>query len=211
MGPVADRIVVVLILGGLAAWVGWGWRSWVRRRPERLSLGMRCSLIGFVLASVSAALEIGTGTYGQFINGFPFEDPTLLHIFRWGFLLGVLGLDRRTIRGHQQNPSSMESARLVNSSIAAVGRAGDGRVTISPARRIQRIPQPSLSRLLRSQLTGGSSPLKSSAFHGALFRQLLHWSPNNSRTRPTGLNNAFRPPSYSCTEALGNLTIQRGV
>jgi hypothetical protein len=53
---------------------------------------MRCSLVGFVLASVSAALEIGTGTYGQFINGFPFEDPTLLRIFRWGFLLALLGL-----------------------------------------------------------------------------------------------------------------------
>src|SRR6266567_7994500 len=92
MGPVIDRVVVVLILGGLAAWVGWGWRSWIRRRPEQLSLGMRCSLAGFILASVSAALEIGSGTYAQFINGFPFEDPTLLRIYRWGFLLAFLGL-----------------------------------------------------------------------------------------------------------------------
>jgi len=53
---------------------------------------MRCSLAGFVLASVSAALEIGTGTYGRLINGFPFEDPTLLRIYRWGFLLAFLGL-----------------------------------------------------------------------------------------------------------------------
>jgi hypothetical protein len=53
---------------------------------------MRCSLAGFVLASVSAALEIGSGTYAQFINGFPFEDPTLLRIYRWGFLSAFLGL-----------------------------------------------------------------------------------------------------------------------
>lgn len=53
---------------------------------------MRCSLAGFVLASVSAALEIGTGTYGQFTNGFSFEDPTLLRIYRWGLLSAFLGL-----------------------------------------------------------------------------------------------------------------------
>lgn len=92
MGPLADRVVVVLVLGGLAAWVGWGWRSWVRRRPEQLSVGMRCSAVGFILASASAALEIGSATYAQFINGFPFEDPTLLRIYRWGFLLAFLGL-----------------------------------------------------------------------------------------------------------------------
>ena len=92
MGPLTDRVVVVLILGGLAAWVAWGWRSWIRRRPEQLSLGMRCSIAGFALASVSAALEIGSGTYAQFINGFPFEDPTFLRIYRWGFLLAFLGL-----------------------------------------------------------------------------------------------------------------------
>lgn len=53
---------------------------------------MRCSLAGFALASISAALEIGAGTYGQFMNGFPFEDPTLLRIYRWGLLLAFLGL-----------------------------------------------------------------------------------------------------------------------
>jgi len=91
MGPVADRIVVVLILGGLAAWVAWGWRSWTRSRPEQLSVGMKCSLAGSVLASISAALEISSGTYAQF-KSFHFEDPVLLRIYRWGFLLAFLGL-----------------------------------------------------------------------------------------------------------------------
>jgi len=92
MGPVADRIVVVLILGGLAFWVGWGWYRWRSRRPEHLSAGMKCSVAGFVLASSSAALEIGSGIYAQFVNGFPFQDPALLRIYRWGFLLALLGL-----------------------------------------------------------------------------------------------------------------------
>jgi hypothetical protein len=53
---------------------------------------MTCSLAGFASASVSAALEIGSGTYAQFINGFPFQDPALLFIYAWGFLLAFLGL-----------------------------------------------------------------------------------------------------------------------
>jgi hypothetical protein len=57
-----------------------------------ISIGMRCSIAGFALASVSAALEIGSGTCAQFTNGFPFEDPTLLCIYRWGSLLAFLGL-----------------------------------------------------------------------------------------------------------------------
>ena len=53
---------------------------------------MKCSLAGFILASASAAPEIGSGTYAQFINGFPFEDPSLLRIYRWGLPLPFLGL-----------------------------------------------------------------------------------------------------------------------
>lgn len=92
MGPVADRLFVVFVLGGLVAWVAWGWRSWIRRRPEQLSVEMKCSLAGFTLASVSAVLEIGSGTYAQFKNGFPFEDPALLRIYRRGFVLAFFGL-----------------------------------------------------------------------------------------------------------------------
>lgn len=92
MGPIADRIIAVVILGGLAAWLGWGWHSWIRHRPEHLIGGMKCSLAGFLLASASAVLEIASGTYAQFVNGFRFQDPTLLRIYRWGALLALLGL-----------------------------------------------------------------------------------------------------------------------
>src|SRR5437016_4227966 len=92
MGPIGDRIFVIVILGGLAAWVIWGWRSWMRGRPSKLTLGMMSTLIGFVCASISASLEIGTGVYAQVRNGFAFMDPTLLRIYAAGLILSVLGL-----------------------------------------------------------------------------------------------------------------------
>jgi hypothetical protein len=63
-----------------------------RRRPEHLSASTKCSVVGFALASSSAALEIGSGAYAQFINGFSFQDPTLLRIYGVGFLLAFLWL-----------------------------------------------------------------------------------------------------------------------
>jgi len=92
MGPIVDRVFVGIILGGLATWVAWGWRTWVRKRPDKLRAGIRCSLAGFVFASLSASLEVGTGIYAQFTEGFPFMNPTLLRIYAWGFVSAFLGL-----------------------------------------------------------------------------------------------------------------------
>lgn len=92
MGPVGDRVVVIIVLGGLSAWVLWGWRVWTER-PQKLSMGVIFSIIGFSFASASAALEVGSGTYAQFKDGgFPFNDPTLLRIYFLGFWLALLGL-----------------------------------------------------------------------------------------------------------------------
>jgi len=93
MGPIADRVFVVIVLGGLTAWVMWGWRACLRNRPQRLSLGVAFSLVGFFLASLSAALEVGSGTYAQFRDGgFPFNDPILLRIYFFGFWSALLAL-----------------------------------------------------------------------------------------------------------------------
>ena len=80
-------------------------------------------------ASVSAALEIGSGSYAQFINGFSFEEPALLRFYRWGFLLGFSGLLTGRIRNRQKDSTSMESARPLDGSFATVDWAGDGRMT----------------------------------------------------------------------------------
>jgi hypothetical protein len=93
MGPTADRVFVVIVLGGLAGWVLLGWRAWMRNRPTSLSLLTSFSLVGFFFASLSASLEVGSGTYAQFRDGgFPFNDPVLLRIYFFGFWSALLGL-----------------------------------------------------------------------------------------------------------------------
>jgi hypothetical protein len=90
MGPTVDIIVVVLILGGLAAWVIWGYASWWRN-DRHSSVAILCSFAGFTLASLSALVEIGSGVYAQF-HTFRFYDPVLMKIYRLGFLTAALGL-----------------------------------------------------------------------------------------------------------------------
>ena len=92
MGRVGDLIFVIAVLGGLAAWVIWGWVSWMRRRPAQPSIGMTLSVIGFGFASSSALLQIGTGLYANVTDGFPFNDPRLMRIYGIGLLLALLGL-----------------------------------------------------------------------------------------------------------------------
>jgi uncharacterized membrane protein len=92
MGRTGDPIFVIAVLGGIAAWVIWGWASRTRRRSEAFSPLALFSLIGFSLASLSALLRIATGVYAQFTDGFPFNDPTLLRIYVCGLLLTTLGL-----------------------------------------------------------------------------------------------------------------------
>jgi hypothetical protein len=92
MGRVGDLIFVIAVLGGLAAWVIWGWVTWVRRRPTQLTPGMTLSAIGFGFASLSALLQIGTGLYANLTGGFPFNDPKLMRIYGIGLLSALLGL-----------------------------------------------------------------------------------------------------------------------
>ena len=92
MGPVGDLGFVIVLLGGLVAWVLWGWKTWMRRRSEPRSASVVASVIGFSLASLSALLQIGTGIYALSFGGLPFMDPTLLRIYGIGLLLSTLGL-----------------------------------------------------------------------------------------------------------------------
>jgi hypothetical protein len=87
-----EPIIVVVILGGLAAWVGWGWRGWLRSRPGNLSLGMKCSLVGFAFASLSASLEIGWGLNARFADDVKLLSDSFLVIYGVGFLSALLGL-----------------------------------------------------------------------------------------------------------------------
>jgi uncharacterized BrkB/YihY/UPF0761 family membrane protein len=79
-----------------------GWVRWLHRRtlPSLFSV---LSLLAFGLATCSALLALSSVIYAHFIGGFPFYDPRLLRIYRWGgslslggMILGVVGCWRRS-------------------------------------------------------------------------------------------------------------------
>ena len=79
-----------------------GWVRWMRRRTSETPFSW-LSLLGFALSTCSALLAVGSVAYDHAIGGFPFYDPRLLRIYRWGNLLsltgvvlGVVGIWRRS-------------------------------------------------------------------------------------------------------------------
>lgn len=68
----------------------WGWVRWVKL-PKTRTIVPTLSLIGFILATASALLAVLTTGYAQ-IHHFPYYDPLLLRIFRWGLLLSLSGI-----------------------------------------------------------------------------------------------------------------------
>jgi len=96
MSNIAWSIVIallcILFYGVVPALIVWGWVRWARRKQPR-ELFAVLSLVAFVLATASAVLATSSVLYARAIGGFPFYDPRLMRIFRWGFLLslGALG------------------------------------------------------------------------------------------------------------------------
>ena len=50
------------------------------------------SMAGLALGTASALLAIGAMLYTRLAGGFPFYDPALLRLYRWGILLSVAGV-----------------------------------------------------------------------------------------------------------------------
>jgi len=100
-------ILALFIYFGPPLFIGWGWVRW-QKAPRHFEWGSALSLAGFVLASAACLLGVGTAIYARVIGGFPFYDPRLLRIYRWGILLSLLGLvcavggiwHRNSIRWH---------------------------------------------------------------------------------------------------------------
>ncbi|MGD0801219.1 MAG: hypothetical protein ABR906_07890, partial [Terracidiphilus sp.] len=69
----------------------WGWLRWWKQTDKR-NLFSILSLIGFAFATASALLGVSTAIYAKLIGGFPFYDPTLLRIYRYGALISSLGI-----------------------------------------------------------------------------------------------------------------------
>jgi hypothetical protein len=69
----------------------WGWVRWMKN-PKSKAVSSIFSLLGFLLATSSALLAISSVTYAHTLhNGFPFYDPLLMRIYRWGALLSTAG------------------------------------------------------------------------------------------------------------------------
>jgi hypothetical protein len=81
-------LFTVVFYAGLPALLIWGWIRWfTRTRPQ--SLPSILSLIGLGLATASAILAVSSVLYALAIGGFPYYDPRLLRIYRWGALLSL--------------------------------------------------------------------------------------------------------------------------
>jgi hypothetical protein len=91
----AGEILVMLFRVGFYVGVPvlpiWGWVRWLRRTQPR-TLPSILSLIGLTLATASALLAISSTLYAHAIGGFPYYDPRLLRIYRWGGLLSLAGI-----------------------------------------------------------------------------------------------------------------------
>jgi len=68
-----------------------GWLRWAKLR-QRASLLSVFSVIGFTLATLSVLLYVSSILYAHAIGGFPYYDPLLMRIYRWGGRLSLSGL-----------------------------------------------------------------------------------------------------------------------
>jgi hypothetical protein len=94
MHKVAESIEVLLAIGAyLAVPVAMisGWVRWLKRRQPQ-TLFSTLSMIGFMLATASGLLAVSSVLYAEIIGGFPYYDPSLLRIYRWGGLLSLAGI-----------------------------------------------------------------------------------------------------------------------
>jgi hypothetical protein len=79
------------VVAGLPIIFVWGWLRWWKRTGKQ-GLFSILSLIGFALATASALLAIVTAAYAKTIGGFPYYDPTLMSIYRYGALTSLAGI-----------------------------------------------------------------------------------------------------------------------
>jgi len=94
MNKSAETLFLVL---GVCAWVVTpvlligGWMRWMKASKPKTICSI-FSLLGFLFATSSALLAVASLTYAHALtNGFPFYDPRLFRIYRWGALLSTVG------------------------------------------------------------------------------------------------------------------------
>jgi len=83
---------ILIVLGYIVAPISlaWGWSMWAVQ-PKLRTVTSILSLTGLVFATASAMLAVATVVCAQ-IHKFPYYDPLLLRIFRWGIVLSLAGI-----------------------------------------------------------------------------------------------------------------------
>jgi hypothetical protein len=90
----ADSLAILFIVSTdilLPAAIIWSWVRWTKYEKGR-SVISYLAAIGLAFATASALLAVSAIIYAQHIGGFPFYDPRLLRIYRWGALLSLIGI-----------------------------------------------------------------------------------------------------------------------
>lgn len=89
--PVMVILFVICIYIALPTAMIWGWVRWLKRTQPRSYFSIM-SLVGFALATASGLLAAASVSYAHIIGGFPYYDPLLLRIYRWGAVLSLSGM-----------------------------------------------------------------------------------------------------------------------
>jgi hypothetical protein len=86
-------LIAVLTTLGVPALLLCGWIRWSKQKNSYpRSRSSTLSLLGFSLATASAALGLATHLYARFVHSFPFSDPMLMKIYAVGCLLSIVGI-----------------------------------------------------------------------------------------------------------------------
>jgi hypothetical protein len=96
-------LVAVVVTLAVPILLLWGWLRWSNDDTPR-SRSSTFSLTGFVLATASAGLALGTHLYAVFVRSFPSYDPTLLKISACGCLLSVVAIGFSFAGSGRPNP-----------------------------------------------------------------------------------------------------------
>jgi len=95
MAKIVESVLLFLVATGMYVLVPtvivWGWVRWAKRGQLQGVFSM-LPLAGFSLTTLSGLLAAASMAYAHMIGGFPFYDPLLLRIYRWGALLSLVGL-----------------------------------------------------------------------------------------------------------------------
>ena len=87
-------LLLVLAVGvtvTIPALLLWGWIRWSRSGESR-TRSSTFSLVGFSLATASAALALSTHLYARFVRNLNLQDPTLMKVYACGCLLSIIGI-----------------------------------------------------------------------------------------------------------------------